>query len=75
MPLTKTLDLSGEVFNYDVDETAFLGLLDPGLTSDCVDSWNPLTVSGYCLLISINFHISQFHCACASLCACECAWV
>lgn len=55
VPLTETLGLSGEFFNYDIDGTAFLGLLNPALNSDCVNSWNPL-ISGHCLLIWINFH-------------------
>lgn len=58
VPLTKTLGLSGEFFNYELVGTTFLGLLDPGLNSNCVNSWNPLMVSGYCLLIMVNFHIS-----------------
>lgn len=60
VPLNKTLGLSGEFFNYKLDGTTFLGLLDPGLNSNCVNSWNPLMVSGCCLLIMVNFHISQF---------------
>ena len=45
-PLTKTLGLSGKFFNYEIDGTTFRGWLDPGLSSDCVNSWNPLMVSG-----------------------------
>lgn len=63
-PLTKTLGLSGEFFNHEIDRTTFLGLLDPGLNSNWVNSWNPLMVSGYCWLILINFHIRQFQCVC-----------
>lgn len=48
VPLIKTLGLSGEFFNYEIDGTTFLGLLDPGLCSNCVNSWNPLMVSGCC---------------------------
>ena len=69
-PLTKTLGLSGEFFNYEIDGTAFRGWLDPGLSSDCVNSWNPLMVSGYCWLILINFHLGTLHYVCLCVCVC-----
>ena len=82
-PLTKTLGLSGEFFNYEIDGTAFRGWLDPGLSSGCVNSWNPLMVSGYCWLILITFTLARFPmcvcvsvyvyvslCVCASVCLC-----
>lgn len=73
-PLTKTLGFSGEFFNYEIDGTAFRGWLDPGLSSDCVNSWNPLMVSGYCWLILINFHIGTFHYVCLCVCVCLCMY-
>lgn len=45
---TKMLDLDGQFFKYEIDVVTFLGLLDPGLNSNCVNSWNPLTLSGCC---------------------------
>lgn len=68
VPLAETLGLSGEFFSYDKGGTAFLGLLDLGLNSNCVHSWNPLMVSGCCLLTLINLPISQLYCACACFC-------
>ena len=80
-PLTKTLGLSGEFFNYGIGGTTFLGLLDPGLNSNYINSWNPLMISGYFWLILINFCIGQFHyvclcvCLCMSLCVSVCVWM
>lgn len=71
-PLTKTLGLAGEFFNYEIDGTTFLGPLDPGLNSNYINSWNPLMVSGYCWLVLINFHIGQFLFICVYVCVCLC---
>lgn len=48
VPLTKTLDLSGEFFNYEIDGTTFLALQHAGLDSNCINLKNPLKVVGFC---------------------------
>lgn len=39
-----------------------LGLQGPDLNSNCINSWNPLIVSGFCWLALVDFHIGQFYC-------------
>lgn len=48
VPLTKTLNLSGEFFNYEIDGTTFLTLQYPGLDSNRINLRNPLKVVGFC---------------------------